>query len=159
VTGLAKSARPAGMTRWLLRAPIWLYRLNLGWVLGKRFLLLTHYGRNSGQWRQAVVEIVASDGDEAYYICSGWGEKSNWFQNVQKYPDVRIQVGMQRFKAIAARLPASEASAVLQRYAIRYPVAFQRLSKLMIGESVGATDEACRRLAEAVPVVRLKVVG
>ena len=39
---------PRGLKRLFLRAPIWCYRLELGWIPGKRFLLLTHTGRKSG---------------------------------------------------------------------------------------------------------------
>jgi hypothetical protein len=31
---------PKGLSRLFYRAPIWLYRLKLGWLLGHRFLLL-----------------------------------------------------------------------------------------------------------------------
>lgn len=40
-------------TRWLVRAPIWLYRARLGAVLGSRLLMLEHTGRTSGQRRRA----------------------------------------------------------------------------------------------------------
>ena len=41
-----KLARPprTRLRRALFRAPIWLYRLGLGGLLGGRFLLLTHTG-------------------------------------------------------------------------------------------------------------------
>lgn len=37
--------RPRGLLRLLLRAPVALYRLRLGWLLGGRVLLLSHTGR------------------------------------------------------------------------------------------------------------------
>ena len=51
-----KLARPprTRLRRALFRAPIWLYRLGLGGLLGGRFLLLTHTGRTSGRPRQVV---------------------------------------------------------------------------------------------------------
>ncbi len=33
---------PTGIMRFFFRTPIWLYRLNLGWIMGNRFLLLNH---------------------------------------------------------------------------------------------------------------------
>lgn len=39
---------PTGLSRILFRAPIWLYRRGLGWLLGKRFLLINHIGWKSG---------------------------------------------------------------------------------------------------------------
>jgi hypothetical protein len=46
------------LQRALARAPIWFYRLGLGGLLGHRFVLLTHTGRNSGRPRQVVLEVV-----------------------------------------------------------------------------------------------------
>ena len=55
-----KLSRPARtrLGRALVRAPIWLYRLGLGGLLGRRFLLLTYTGRKSGRPRQVVLEVV-----------------------------------------------------------------------------------------------------
>lgn len=53
--------RPAGAFRWLLHAPVWLYRARLGFLLGQRFLLITHVGRSSGRRYQTVVEVVGRE--------------------------------------------------------------------------------------------------
>src|SRR5215212_2285634 len=42
-------SKPAGALRLAFRLPIYLYRLDLGWLLGHRFLLLVHRGRESGR--------------------------------------------------------------------------------------------------------------
>ena len=55
------SKPPRGLLRFLLRLPIWLYQLHLGFLLGHRFLLLTHTGRRSGLLRRTVVEVVSYD--------------------------------------------------------------------------------------------------
>jgi hypothetical protein len=39
----------------MLKLPLLLYRLGLGWIFGHRFLLLTHKGRRSGKVRQTVL--------------------------------------------------------------------------------------------------------
>jgi len=44
---IAKTKLPRGLVRLAFRAPIWLYRAHLGWLLGYRFVLLTHTGRKS----------------------------------------------------------------------------------------------------------------
>ena len=70
--------QPGGLLRFVLRVPIWLYRLRLGWLLGQRFLLLTHTGRQSGWPRYTVVEVVDRDTvTGSYFIASGWGEQSD----------------------------------------------------------------------------------
>ena len=37
-------SKPAGALGLAVRLPIYLYRLNLGWLLGHRFILLVHRG-------------------------------------------------------------------------------------------------------------------
>src|SRR5689334_1392695 len=39
---------PHGFSRMMYRLPVWLFHVHLGWLLGNRFLLLTHTGRKSG---------------------------------------------------------------------------------------------------------------
>jgi hypothetical protein len=42
-------SRPSGALRMAFKLPTYLYRLNLGWLMGYRVLLLTHRGRRSGR--------------------------------------------------------------------------------------------------------------
>ena len=66
---VGKGEPPKGFNRLMFRAPIWLYRLGLGWMLGKRFLLLNHTGRESGLPRQTVLEVVDyNKTSNTYYI-------------------------------------------------------------------------------------------
>lgn len=44
--------------RWFVRAPIWLFRARLGFLLGSRLLMLEHLGRKSGGRRHVVLEVV-----------------------------------------------------------------------------------------------------
>ncbi len=67
-TKLSDTRPPHGLMRWLLRAPVWLYRLRLGGLLGDRFLMLTHIGRNSGQPHQSVLEVVGHDEATDAYV-------------------------------------------------------------------------------------------
>lgn len=94
---------PTGWRRYLWRAPIHLYRVGLGPLMGKRFLLLNHIGRKTGLPRQAVVEIARYDPEaNVYYVASGFGKKSDWYRNLQAHPDVTIQVGNKK----CGRMPA-----------------------------------------------------
>lgn len=147
---------PKGLLRWLLRVPIFLYRLNLGWILGERFLLLTHIGRKSRLPRHTVVEVVYHDRQtDRYIIASGWGEKSDWLLNIIKTPQVSIKVGRRNFPAIAQRLSVEAAQAALYQYAQSHPVAFGQLSKFMLGKQLPADQQSCREVAEAIPFVEL----
>lgn len=58
--------------RWAARAPTLLYKLQVGWLLGKRFLLLQHRGRRTGRSYATVLEVVAYDGPtNSYYVAAG----------------------------------------------------------------------------------------
>ncbi|MCB0213393.1 MAG: nitroreductase family deazaflavin-dependent oxidoreductase [Anaerolineae bacterium] len=155
-TATTKGNKPRGLTRLFFRMPIWLYRLRLGWLLGHRFVMLQHTGRKSGLPRYTVVEVVRyNPKTDAMIIASGWGEKSDWFRNIQKTPHVQLYLGRRRWPAESHRLPVSEATQELKDYARRHPTAFANLSKMMIGDILEANDVDCRRLAEVVPLVKL----
>jgi deazaflavin-dependent oxidoreductase (nitroreductase family) len=139
--------------RAFLRFPIWLYRLGLGFLLGERFLHLTHTGRVSGQPRHAVIEVVSKDPERGvYYVASGWGEGSDWLRNLQKTPECQVQVGRKSFAARAERLAGAEAERWLLDYAHKHPSAMRQLAKFM-GFEVDGNDEDYRKVARQLPLV------
>lgn len=151
------SAPPGQALRLGLRLPIWLYRAHLGWLLGDRFLMLTHVGRKSGKPRQVVLEVVSHDKTtDTYVVASGWGEKSNWFRNIEKTPAVVVHVGQRRFGATAVRLSIEEGERELRDYARRHPMAFKELSTIMLGRRFAGTEEDCAVLAQSVPLIAFK---
>lgn len=150
----AIDTHPHGLLRFGLRLPIWLYRLHLGWLLGNRFLLLTHLGRNSGKLRQIVVEVVKHDrASNSFFVVSGWGEKADWYQNIHKNPDMVIDSGWQNLQVHAEDIPLAEAVDILNEYTRRYPMAFKELTALFLGERWQPGLEASQRLAERMPMV------
>jgi deazaflavin-dependent oxidoreductase (nitroreductase family) len=115
-------------TRWLVRTPIWLYRMRLGFVLGHRMLLLEHVGRRSGQRRYAVLEVVERSGADTYVIVSGFGERAQWYRNVKANPHVRVSVGFRcETPAVANQLSREAAAETLDRYARGHPRAWRHL--------------------------------
>ena len=148
---------PGKALRLGLRLPIWFYRLRLGWLLGHRFLLLTHTGRKSGLPRQTVIEVVRYEKEtKTYYVVSGWGEKSDWYQNVRKLPQVGIHSGGDYFKAQAEFIGGEQAVEILEAYARDHPMAFNELSGLFLGERMTPNSDAPRRLAEKMPMVAFR---
>lgn len=156
---MARTQPPRGLLRWFNRFPIWIYRLGLGSLFGRRMLLLEHKGRKTGNTRQAVLEVVDHDPQSgSWIVASGWGEKANWFRNVMQTPEVLLEVAGSRFPAVARRLPLDEAAAALRGYAHRHPTAFRQLSRLMVGRQVEDTQEDYHRLAELVPLVEFRSI-
>jgi len=150
---------PRGLSRLFYRLPILLYHAGLGWLLGKRFLLLTHTGRISGLPRQAVLEVIRFDrGSESYYVLSGFGEHADWFRNIQLTPEVEITIGRRCIGALAETLPHEDAEWELLDYARRYPLAIRLLPRLL-GYRVDGSEEGYRALAHQFKIVRFTPHG
>jgi deazaflavin-dependent oxidoreductase (nitroreductase family) len=144
---------PRGYKAILWRLPIWLYRLRLGVLLGHRALLLTHKGRISGKERYAMLEVIKyEEATNTHYVASGFGEKSDWYQNITKTPDVTIQVGNDRFSATAERLPSDKATTVFNEYTQDHPNAIRNLAKF-VGYKIGNSQEELMGFLELIPVV------
>jgi deazaflavin-dependent oxidoreductase (nitroreductase family) len=114
--------------RWFARAPIWIYRARLGFLMGSRVLMLEHIGRRSGARRYAILEVVDQPAPGRYVVASGFGERSQWLRNVRANPSVRVSVGRQRSRPATARpLDPAEAQAALREYARKHPVSWRTL--------------------------------
>jgi len=156
-----KLSRPARtrLGRGLVRAPIWLYRLGLGGLLGGRFLLLTHTGRRSGRPRQVVLEVVGRhEPSGGFLVASGYGTRSQWFRNILEDPRVRFQVGRRRYQGLARPLAPAESGRRLAGYAHRHPRAAASLLRA-IGQDVDGSDAAYERVGSdsehGIPLVAL----
>jgi len=111
-----------------VRAPIWLFRARLGFLTGSRLLLLEHIGRNSGERRHVVLEVVDQPSDGRYVVASGFGERSQWFRNIRANPSVRVTVGSRPPRAATARvLDPVETRDALNAYAQAHPRSWKTL--------------------------------
>ncbi len=150
---------PRGIKAIPWRLPIWIYRLGLGGLLGKRFLLLTHQGRKSGKPRQNVLEIIRSDPDSRqYYVVSGFGERSDWYQNITKDPRVEIQVGWKKFSAAAERLGPDQASQVILAYTKEFPGNLKALASIL-GYEIEHTEAGYLAFGRQIPVIRISIIN
>ncbi len=119
-------------TRWIVRAPIWLYRARLGFLLGSRLLMLEHTGRKTGTRRYAVLEIIHRPRPGTYIVASGFGTRAHWFRNVCANPKVRIHTGARRpAEATARLLTSAENAAVLAVYQRSHPRAWATLKPVL----------------------------
>lgn len=146
---------PKGISRFLYRLPIYMYRIGLGRLMGSRFLLLEHVGRRSGKLRQNVLEVVRWDkAAGTIYVVSAWGDKSDWLRNLRAHPAVTINVAGTRYSANAIPLARDESERELLDYAQRYPRAAKELSRLL-GYHLDGTPEDFAALAEQMTIVEL----
>jgi len=144
---------PRGLARLLWRAPIWLYRLGLGRLLGGRLLLLRHTGRKSGQIRKAVLEVVRHDEETGVFIvASGFGEKANWYKNVTANPQAIIQVGNQQMAVRVERLSFPQAAKELLGYNQRHPGMLKSLAGIL-GYQTDGSESDIRFFASVIPIM------
>jgi len=144
---------PAGLTRFLFRIPIQLYRLRLGWLFGSRLLLLNHIGRVSGKPRQTILEVAERDGN-SYVVASGWGPTAAWYRNVLRTPDVTIQVGTRTIPVTATPLANDEGAQVFVRYGSRHRTAAKYVLPRVLGFSVDGSDADFRAVGKQLPFIR-----
>ena len=147
---------PHGLARIGFRLPILLYRVGLGWILGHRFLLLTHRGRKSGRLRQTVLEVVRYDAaHREYTVVAGFGSNTDWYRNLLAHPAIEIRCAGQRFHPEQRFLSPSEGADMLAWYEPRHPRAMRILVTLLRYPYDG-TPESRLALAKALPMISFR---
>ena len=148
-------------TLWhIFRVPVYLYRWHLGWLFGKRLLLLTHTGRRSGLRRQTVLEVVEyrKDGPEVV-VANGFGPNSDWLRNIQEKSDEEVTLGSQHFAASHRFLCEEEAVAAIRGYEHRNrliaPIVRAGFSWLL-GWKYRSIDADRRRLVRQIPLLAFR---
>ncbi|MFI5615222.1 nitroreductase family deazaflavin-dependent oxidoreductase [Amycolatopsis sp. NPDC051903] len=142
--------------RRLMRAPIWLYRVRLGFLLGCRLLLLEHVGRKTGVRRAVVLEVVGHPAPDTYVVASGFGDRAQWYRNVVAQPRVRVASGARGLSpATARRLSPAEADAVLAVYMSKHRRAWRHFKTILehtLGTAISEQDTE-------LPMVELRLDG
>jgi deazaflavin-dependent oxidoreductase (nitroreductase family) len=159
MTSYQPPARPRGLLKWGFNLPILLYRARLGWLVGHRFLLLTHQGRKSGRFRQTVLEVVRYDrARRESAVLSAYGERADWYQNLLAHPALEVRTGWSRYVPQYRLLDAEERLAALRIYQRRYGRAFAAVMRYL-GHPYDGTEAGLRGLADVVLMVAFRPVG
>jgi deazaflavin-dependent oxidoreductase (nitroreductase family) len=149
-------SKPTGASRLAFRLPIYLYRLNLGWVLGHRFLLLIHRGRRSGLLRETVLEVLLHDpATRQSVVLSAWGKNADWYRNVVATPALEVRTGGQRYVPEQRFLAQEENHAVISDYGRRHPLAFRVFARAF-GYPLDGTEAARREVACSLRLVAFR---
>lgn len=134
----------------MFRLPVYLYRIDLGWLLGRRFLLLVHRGRESGLLHETVLEVLFhSPCTNESVVLSAWGEKSDWYRNLEAAPALEVRTGGRRYVPEQRFLAPEENHAIISDYGRRHPLAFRVFTRVFgypPREAEGARREAARSL-------------
>lgn len=153
---MVPTRRPSTVVRWVLRAPLVLYRVHVGrfalgelvlWVYGRPHARVVHVGRRTGQRREVVLEVLERDAatDELLFAAM-WGPGSDWYRNVGATPAVEVEIAGRRFRPEQRLLADDEAQAVLDRYRARHRV-WAAMMRAWIGRPMTAA---------AMPVIGLR---
>ena len=148
---------PRGIEKALFKLPNFFYDMGLGSIMGSRFLQLAHIGRKSGKIYKTVVEVVDFDPDQSrVYIASGFRQKSDWYKNILKTPQVEINFRGRLYEAFAKELDKVEAERVLLNYTHQHPLAMKELARFM-GYEIDGSDGDVRRLADELPLIEVQL--
>jgi deazaflavin-dependent oxidoreductase (nitroreductase family) len=151
--------RPGPRLKRILRAPARLYDWRAGWILGRRFLRLTHAGRRSGRRYQTMLEVVGDDrGRGEVVVVAGLGRAAEWYRNLLAGQGLEVAIGTTRFRPAYRVLDPPEAAAVLAAYERRNrfvaPIV-RRVLTWLVGWPYDGSAAARRRLVEELPLVAL----
>ncbi|MGA7673126.1 MAG: nitroreductase family deazaflavin-dependent oxidoreductase [Nitrolancea sp.] len=153
-TGQVLPHRPNRVLRVALKTPSVIYALNMGWIFGHRFLLLTHRGRKSGLIHRTPLEVIHYDRPtHTSTVISAWGEKSDWYRNIQKSPALQIQTGLDRYVPLQRILREEERDHELELYAKNHGPSAMILSRMFRFKFADDPEErhkfasACRMVA------------
>jgi deazaflavin-dependent oxidoreductase (nitroreductase family) len=142
------AAPPAGATRLLARAPIWLYRLHLGRLLGHRALLLTHRGRKTGKTRQAVLEVVRYDpATRESVVFAGWRGETDWHRNLRAAPALRVQTAGMSYTPAQRFLSPEETERALADYVALHPWLARHVFAPLFGLTLDDTPDVLAQAA------------
>ncbi len=117
--------------------------------------MLLHVGRHSGIERAAVLEVVAHDEDPpVWYVAAAWGDRSDWYRNVQHNPNAEIRVGRNLHRVIAEVVDSDRAVGIYTRYVDRHPWAARFVGRMLGIDLEGSDPEV---LARRIPLVALRI--
>jgi deazaflavin-dependent oxidoreductase (nitroreductase family) len=110
----------------VFRLPLILYRYRLGWILGKRFMQITHVGRHSGrQYRTILAVLKFDEKTREIYAVSAW-KGSDWYYNIQAAPALQVETGFVHYVPAQRTLSAEEITSTFMEYRKQHPI-FSRM--------------------------------
>ena len=152
--------RIGSFTGRLLRTPTRLYDWHLGFLLGRRFLRLSHVGRRTGQVHETMLEVVGRrPADGEFVVLAGLGRSAQWFRNISTHEAVEVAVGRDRFQPVHRVLGDDEAVEVLADYErsnrLIAPVV-RRVLSWLVGWTYDSSEQSRRRLVGELPLVAFR---
>jgi len=153
--GPAPARRPGSWTRRLFRAPAVLYRLRLGWIFGRRLVLVNHAGRRTGLLHRTVLEVVDRDPETGTLtVASGFGPSADWYRNLLAHPETEVVLGSRHFPARAHPVAPDAGAQIMCRYARRRRRLARRIVRVL-GYEVDGSDDSFAEVGRTLPFLWL----
>jgi deazaflavin-dependent oxidoreductase (nitroreductase family) len=134
--------------------------VNLGWLLGRRFLRLTHVGRRIGHRYRTMLEVIGDNRESGeVLVMAGLGRSAQWLRDVDAGNAVEVAIGRDRFRPRRRTLTPQEASEALgglrapQRWLA--PVV-RRVLRWLVDWRYDGSSAARPRLGTQLPIVGLR---
>jgi deazaflavin-dependent oxidoreductase (nitroreductase family) len=146
--------------RTAFRLPRHLYRLGFGWLLGHRFVLITHFGRRSGRTYTTVLEVIRYEPrTPELWVVSGFGAQADWLRNIRANRRARISFGGPTWPVQPRILRPAEAVPIFADYERRNrlirPI-LRRVLTWLLGWRYDGSELSRSRMAEQLPVVAFR---
>ena len=110
----------------IFRSPIFLYRIRLGWMLGRRFMLLTHIGRRSGKVRRTILAVLRFDPQTKEIMAISAWSSSDWYLNIQASSALQVETGFTHYAPEQRTLSPEEIATLFEEYSHKHPI-FSRI--------------------------------
>ena len=105
----------------IFKLPVFLYRLHLGWLLGKRFMQISHIGRRSGKVHRTILAVLRFDSKtKEIYAVSAW-KGSDWYFNIHANPALQVETGFVRYVPVQRTLSPEEITTTFMEYRQKHP--------------------------------------
>jgi hypothetical protein len=131
--------------------PVFLYRLHLGWLLGK---FLRDYpcwpSQRKVRDRPAVLRFTKT---KEIYAVSAW-KGSDWYYNIQASPALQVEIGFVRYAPVQRTLSPEEITTAFMEYRKKHPI-FSRMICRIPGWQWDSTYEEFLELARTLHGVAL----
>ena len=157
--------RPGPVLRWFSRAPYVLYRAHLGWLMGRRFLMLTTTGRKTGAIRRSTLEVAAREdaavasAPPTLWVIASRGRHTDWYANAVASGRARVEWMTHRSPVRVHALDVQERDELLVDYRRRHPKGREAAGPGVLGEEITDDPAILRRLAAELRALRLEPVA
>ncbi len=124
------TTKPPSFLLPIFKLPLLLYRINLGWLMGKRFMQLTHLGRRTGKVHKTVLAVLHfNDQTKEIRVISAWSA-CDWYRNIQAKPALRVEMGVVDYVPDHRIISPEEIASLFTAYRNKHPLFSKVICKI-----------------------------